>query len=61
MPENALNAAIQAVRALGLNFGAVDIGWNERDGPCVFEINTAPGIEESSLEAYTIALKTLPL
>jgi hypothetical protein len=51
--------AIKAVESIGLDFGAVDIGWN-RDGGCaVFEVNTAPGIENSSLQAYVESFKGL--
>jgi glutathione synthase/RimK-type ligase-like ATP-grasp enzyme len=42
-----------------LDFGGVDIGWNQRHGAAVFEVNTAPGIEETSLQAYVEAFKTL--
>jgi hypothetical protein len=49
--------AISSVAALGLDFGAVDIGWNSKSGPRVFEVNTAPGIEETSLNAYIGAFK----
>lgn len=45
--------AIQAVAALDLDFGAVDI-VERRGEPLVLEVNTAPGLEEgsSSLTAY---------
>lgn len=56
-PQGIAEVAVAAVRALRLDFGAVDIGWNEKEGPCVFEINTAPGIEESSLDAYVEAIR----
>ncbi len=48
-------AAIKAVAALGLDFGAVDIIVGKRDGlPYVLEVNTAPGIESPTLlDAYT--------
>lgn len=52
IPQEVKDTAHNALMALGLNFGAVDIGWNVKDGLCVFEVNTAPGIEESSLKAY---------
>jgi hypothetical protein len=45
--------AIDAVRALGLSFGAVDIGWHSEFGTKVYEVNTAPGIEGTTLEIYT--------
>lgn len=48
-----------AVHSLGLNFGAVDIGWNSKSGAAVFEVNTAPGIEETSLQAYANAFKEI--
>jgi D-alanine-D-alanine ligase-like ATP-grasp enzyme len=38
-----------------LDFGAVDIGWNDDAGACVFEVNTAPGLENSALAAYVEA------
>lgn len=46
--------AVKAVKALGLNFGAVDIAYNKDTGKfAVFEVNTAPGITRTkSLEAY---------
>ncbi len=49
--------SILAVRSLGLDFGAVDVGYNEELGYCVFEVNTAPGLEGETLNAYARALK----
>jgi hypothetical protein len=47
-----------AVASLGLDFGAVDI-CTTRDGRvCVFEVNTAPGIEGTTLEKYVAAFKS---
>lgn len=57
IPDSCRSVALTAVAACGLDFGAVDIGWNKRDGAVVFEINTAPGIEETSLEAYVRAFQ----
>jgi len=38
---------------LGLDFGAVDIIWNERrERGYVLEVNTAPGLEGTTLEKY---------
>jgi len=43
--ENVVQEAIHAVYALGLDFGAVDVIWNEgRQRPYVLEVNTAPGL-----------------
>lgn len=50
--------AIKACRALGLHFGAVDI--IEEQGHTklyVLEVNTAPGLDNKRLEAYTTAFK----
>ncbi len=45
--------AKRAVAALGLDFGAVDIGVTDRDQMVVLEVNTAPGLDEGpSVEAY---------
>jgi len=46
--------ALQACQALGLNSGAVDIIWNEKENKCyVLEVNTAPGIEGTTCKKYT--------
>lgn len=48
--------ALRAVVALGLDFGAVDIIYNERQNKCyVLEVNTAPGLEGTTVEKYTDA------
>lgn len=59
-PNAVAEAAIAAVRALGLQFGGVDVGWNEHyQRPCVFEVNTAPGIEGTTVERYVNKIKEL--
>lgn len=52
-PQGLEDVAIGACNAVGLDFCGVDIGWNARHGFAVFEVNTAPGIEETSLDRYT--------
>lgn len=50
--------AIAAVEALGLDFGAVDIIWNENsDTYYVLEVNTAPGLTGTTLGKYVEAFK----
>lgn len=50
--------AIDAVAALELHFGAVDIIWNEKQNKYyVLEINTAPGLTGSTLDAYVEAFR----
>lgn len=53
-PNNdVVEAACNAIRAIGLDFGAVDIIWNEHERKAyVLEINTAPGLEGQTIEDY---------
>jgi len=52
-PEGLQDLAIQVVRQLSLDFGAVDIIWNEHENQMyVLEVNTAPGLEGQTLEFY---------
>lgn len=47
-----------AVKACGLDFGAVDIIWNNHyQKAYVLEINTAPGLEGSSVDNYRKAFE----
>jgi glutathione synthase/RimK-type ligase-like ATP-grasp enzyme len=53
VPELVIEAAKAAVKALNLDFGAVDIGYNHRENKAyVYEVNTAPGIEGTTLQKY---------
>lgn len=55
-PPTVTEAAVAAVEALGLDFGAADIGYNRHhDNPFVFEVNTAPGLEGTTLDRYYYA------
>lgn len=51
--------AVESVKALGLDFGAVDLGSNADGDSRVFEVNTAPGLEGRTLEAYVNYLRGL--
>jgi len=56
-PEELLLSSIKAVQLLGLDFGAVDIGHRVIDNKFfVFEVNTAPGLEETTLDKYSKAI-----
>ncbi|OHE79010.1 MAG: hypothetical protein A3F67_10880 [Verrucomicrobia bacterium RIFCSPHIGHO2_12_FULL_41_10] len=58
LPEDCAQQAINAVKALCLDFGAVDIAYREReDKAFVLEVNTAPGfdIESTTLKRYLTA------
>jgi glutathione synthase/RimK-type ligase-like ATP-grasp enzyme len=47
--------SLSAVKALGLDFGAVDIVECE-SGPVVLEVNTAPGLQGSTIDQYAKGL-----
>lgn len=56
-PTELRQQAVEAVIAMGLDFGAVDIIYNEHQNQCtVLEINTAPGLEGTSVTNYANAL-----
>lgn len=58
-PDGLRCLGIDAVKALGLDFGAVDIIWNERERQAyVLEINTAPGLSGTTLTNYAQALSS---
>lgn len=53
VPDSVLEIARDCLRATGLDFGAVDVIWNEHQGkPYVLEINTAPGLEGQTVKDY---------
>lgn len=57
-PNNVLTAAVEAVTLLGLDFGACDIGYRQRDDKAfLFEVNTAPGLFGTTLDKYVNAFK----
>lgn len=52
-PEDLRQIAVTALAALGLDFGAVDIIYNQKQNRCyVLEINTACGLEGTTLKNY---------
>lgn len=52
-PDGVVEESLKAVEALGLDFGAVDVIYNERqDKAFVLEVNTAPGLEGETLTDY---------
>lgn len=52
-PEVVTAAAIRALDATGLDFGAVDVIYHERENRAyVLEVNTAPGLEGSTVNDY---------
>ncbi len=59
--DSVLSESVKAVKALGLDFGAVDVIWNERRKKAtVIEVNTACSVTgDSTLVRYSNALKGL--
>lgn len=58
LPEVVKECSLRAVELLGLDFGGVDVGYNSQDNTaCFFEINTAPGLQGSTLTKYAEAIK----
>ena len=56
IPEDIYGTAIKAVESLGLDFGAVDVVYNEHENLCyALEVNTAPGLEGETMFSYVIA------
>jgi hypothetical protein len=49
--------AHQAIKALGLHFGAVDIGEKENGDLIVLEVNRAPGLDGGTITAYSQAIR----
>jgi Glutathione synthase/Ribosomal protein S6 modification enzyme (glutaminyl transferase) len=54
--EPVRSLAKAAVAALGLDFGAVDIGRKEDGSLIVLEVNRAPGLEGGTIDAYANAI-----
>lgn len=60
LPAIAHHMAIEAIQALGLDFGAVDMIYNARQNKFyVLEINTAPGLSGTTLDKYVEKFKEL--
>ena len=59
-PTCVLDIALKCIEALGLDFGAVDIIWNEHQQQAyALEVNTACGLEERTAEKYSFAFKSM--
>lgn len=53
VPKQVNEQALAAMEAIGLDFGAVDVIWNDLHKKAyVLEINTAPGLEGSTVISY---------
>lgn len=61
LPDSAALSALNAIKAVGLDFGAVDLIVRDKDPKTayVLEINTAPGLEGTTLERYSERISSL--
>lgn len=60
LPPDAGELALNAVKSLSLDFGAVDIIWNEYEQKSyLLEVNCAPGLEGATVVNYGNALKEI--
>lgn len=57
--DETADCARRAVKALRLDFGAVDIATDKAGNPFVLEVNTAPGLEGTTLKKYIEAFASL--
>ena len=52
-PADVIKQAVDAVKLLGLDFGAVDVIFNDKEQKAyVLEVNTAPGLAGETLQGY---------
>lgn len=59
-PQDVIGQAVRAVKALGLDFGAVDVAYNAKEKQAyVLEVNTAPGLVGTTLENYVQAFEEI--
>ena len=56
-PSLVKQIGIDAVRALGLDFGAADIGYCGNGTAYVFEVNSAPGTGHNTITRYANAMR----
>lgn len=60
VPQDVLEQARRAFVVSGLDFGAIDVIWNRNEQQAyVLEINTAPGLEGSTVPNYANAFRRL--
>ena len=51
-PIEIIKESFKAIRALKLDFGAVDVLWGKNNKPYILEVNTAPALDGSGLNLY---------
>lgn len=59
-PQDVIDQALLAIQAVDLDFGAVDVIWNAHEEKAyVLEVNTACGLEGTTLEVYADGLRNM--
>ena len=59
-PDKSMCAeAVKSLKAIGLDFGAVDTCIDVEGVPWIIEVNTGPGLEETPFKAWVTALEKL--
>lgn len=60
LPDNLFSVALDAVNSMGLDFGAVDIIYNDKHKTCyALEVNTAPGLTGENPFIYAVAIERI--
>lgn len=59
LDKGLVDEAIKAIKALGLNYGAVDCCITTEGKAAIIECNTGPGLEGTSFDAWSEALKAM--
>lgn len=57
LPQNLSAVAISAIKALGLQFGAVDCCVDQNDRSFILEVNTGPGLQGTALTKWVTMFK----
>lgn len=57
LPSNITEACIKACNVLNLDFGAVDVAIDANGNYVIFEVNTAPGLQGTTLTNYARAFQ----
>ncbi len=59
LPSSVRAVCIDTIRALGLDFGAIDVGIDSSGNVAVFEVNTACALEGTTIQRYKETLGVL--
>lgn len=58
LPKDVIEQALKCAKTCGLDFGAIDLVYNEKEAKAyVLEVNTAPGLQGTTVTNYAAAFK----